>query len=396
MRGGGSFRVIVAGAGVAGLETVLALRHLAHEPIQVEVLEPGEHFVYRPLAVAEPFGAGRVHRFPFPDLLGPAGARHRRDALAEVQPDERRLVTEGGKTLEYEALVVACGGQVAEGLPGALSFGGSEDRQPLEGLLDELAAGSIRRVVFAVPGGPIWPLPLYELALMTATRVAKLQVDASLALLTPEPEPLALFGRTASEAVAELLAERGIEVIAGRHPIAVEQGAIRSTSGPAVTADRVVSLPRIQGPRVAGLPCDADGFIPVTDQGAVRGVPGVYAAGDATAFPLKQGGIAAQEADAVAEAVAARAGAPITPQPFRPVIRGLLLTGGVPHYLRAEVAGGLGDTSTVDIEPLWWPPGKVAGRYLAPYLADLIGETTEPAVPPGVEVEVELEFREPS
>jgi sulfide:quinone oxidoreductase len=213
---------------------------------------------------------------------------------------------------------------------------------------------------------------------------------ASLALLTPEPEPLAVFGHAASEAVAGLLAERGIEVITGRHPLAFEDGAVRSTSGGAVAADRVVSLPRVEGPRITGLPCDGDGFIPVTDQGAVRGVDAVYAAGDATPFPVKQGGIAAQQADAVAEAVAARAGARISPQPFRPVIRGLLLTGGMPHYLRAELAGGLGDTSTAAAEPLWWPPAKVAGRYLAPYLAELAGEATAAAPPPGVEVDVEL------
>jgi sulfide:quinone oxidoreductase len=391
MRGNGPFRVIVAGAGVAGLETVLALRRLAHDPIDVEVLEPEAEFTYRPLAVAEPFGAGHVHRFPFSDLLEPAGARHRRDALRDVRPDERRLATEAGETLEYDALVVTCGGRTAEALPGALTFRGTEDRQALESLLDELAAGSVRRVVFALPGGPAWPLPLYELALMTGARVAELGLrGASLALLTPEHAPLALFGRAASEAVAGLLAERGIEVIAGRHPIAFEEGAIRTTSEGAIVADRVVSLPRIEGPRIAGLPFDGDGFIPVTDQGAVRGVPGVYAAGDATAFPVKQGGIAAQQADAVAEAVAAHAGAPITPSPFRPVIRGLLLTGGVPHYLRAEMAGGRGNTSTVAAEPLWWPPGKVAGRYLAPFLADLVGGPVEPAPPPGVAVEVEL------
>jgi sulfide:quinone oxidoreductase len=389
--GDGPFRVIVAGAGVAGLETVLALRSLVDEPIDVEVVEPQETFSYRPLAVAEPFGAGRVHRFPFAELLEPTGARHRRDAVAEVHAGQQRLTTVGEATLVYDALVVACGGRAVEALPGALTFRGSEDRQAFEELLDELDAGRVQRVVFAVPGGPAWPLPLYELALMTSARVAELALRrTSVALLTPEPEPLALFGRAASEAVGGLLAERGIEVIAGRHPVAVEEGAILTTSGDAVPAERVVSLPRVEGPRIPGLPQDGDGFIPVTDQGAVRGVHGVYAAGDATAFPLKQGGIAAQQADAVAEAVAAHAGARITPTPFRPVIRGLLLTGGVPHYLRAEMAGGLGNTSTVAAEPLWWPPGKVAGRYLAPFLAGLVGEASEPAPPPGVEIEVEL------
>ena len=54
---------------------------------------------------------------------------------------------------------------------------------------------------------------------------------------------------------------------------------------------------------------------------------GVFAAGDATTFPIKQGGLAAQQADAVAEMVACAAGADIRPQPFRPILRGTLLTG---------------------------------------------------------------------
>jgi sulfide:quinone oxidoreductase len=60
------------------------------------------------------------------------------------------------------------------------------------------------------------------------------------------------------------------------------------------------------------------------------------------AFPIKQGGIATQQADAVAQAIAAKAGADLTPQPFRPVLRGLLLTGAVPQYLRHEPTSGRG------------------------------------------------------
>jgi sulfide:quinone oxidoreductase len=110
----------------------------------------------------------------------------------------------------------------------------------------------------------------------------------------------------------------------------------------------------------------------------------VYAAGDITSFPVKQGGIAAQQADAVAESIAALAGAPVTPQPFRPVLRGLLLTGATPTYLRAEPAGGSGETSTISPEPLWWPPAKIVGRYLAPFLAEHVGLTAASAPTPGV------------
>ena len=82
------------------------------------------------------------------------------------------------------------------------------------------------------------------------------------------------------------------------------------------------------------------GFIPTDLHGLVEGELDVYAAGDATTCPIKQGGVATQQADAAAEAIAARLGAPVEPQPFRPVLRGLLLTGGEPRYMRAEVSGG--------------------------------------------------------
>ena len=92
----------------------------------------------------------------------------------------------------------------------------------------------------------------------------------------------------------------------------------------------------------------------------------MYAAGDLTNFPIKQGGLAAQQADAAAEAIAAASGVEITPTPFTPVLRGLLLTGLTPRYMRAEVGT---NESELDTEPLWWPPGKIVGRHLAPFLA---------------------------
>jgi sulfide:quinone oxidoreductase len=111
-------------------------------------------------------------------------------------------------------------------------------------------------------------------------------------------------------------------------------------------------------------------------------VPGVFAAGDATSFPVKQGGLATQQADAVAEAIAVDLGLRRIARPFRPVLRGLLLTGGAPLYLRAELgptgevqvhSDAFGETVPIAGEAsrraLWWPPGKVGGRYLAPYLA---------------------------
>jgi len=133
--------------------------------------------------------------------------------------------------------------------------------------------------------------------------------------------------------------------------------------------DRVVALARLQGQQIAGVPADAEGFIGTDRSGRVYELADVYAAGDITRFPVKQGGIAAQQADAVAEAIAAKAGADVTPEPREPVLYGLLLTGKAPLYLRAELGAGHGDSSVVASEPLWWPAAKIAGRYLAPFLA---------------------------
>jgi hypothetical protein len=109
----------------------------------------------------------------------------------------------------------------------------------------------------------------------------------------------------------------------------------------------------------------------------VMGADAVLAAGDATTFPVKQGGLATQQADAAAATIAHALGAAVEPRPFRPVLRGLLLTGGAPLYLRAELdsQGAPGRArhrrlaGEVSSRALWWPPGKVAGRYLAPYLS---------------------------
>ena len=157
--------------------------------------------------------------------------------------------------------------------------------------------------------------------------------------------------------------------------------------------DRIVTHPRLAGPRLRGVPCARDGFILTDAHGRVVGLEGVYAAGDATAFPIKQGGLAAQQADAVAEAIAASVGADIDPQPFRPVLRGVLLTGAAPHFLRADISGRTGDDSTISARPLWWPPNKLSGRYLAPYLSRQTGEAADvlPQHEDGIPVELALD-----
>jgi sulfide:quinone oxidoreductase len=179
-----------------------------------------------------------------------------------------------------------------------------------------------------------------------------------------------MFGRAASDAVTELLNARDISLRTGTWVREDPSDELIMVPGDAhLEASHVIALPVIEGPKLPGLPADENGFIPIDEHARVQGVEDVYAAGDGTTFPIKQGGIGTQQADAAAEVVAARAGAEVDPQPFRPVLRGKLLTGFESLNLRAEPGGGGGE-GVASLDYLWWPPHKVGGRYLAAWLAN--------------------------
>ena len=365
----GARRVLIAGAGVAGIETLLALRHLAEDRVEVDVMAATPDFVYRPLAVVEPFGhSEREHRLSLGALLRDVGAGHVYDNLAAV--DAARGVVRGasGDEYRYDALVVATGSRAVEAVPGALTFHGP-GVAAYRGLLAELADDRVGSLAIAVPGGVAWSLPAYELAMLTAIRLFDGRRRGSrLIVVTPEPEPLAAFGSAASETIAKLLDRHAIEFHGRSLPIAASAGELLLDGGRSLLAERTLALPRQVGPRIAGLPTNDDGFVPVDEHGHVRGLENVYAAGDVGSWPVKQGGLAAQQADAAAESIASWAGAPVRPSPFRPVLRGVVLAGDEPLYVRADSRPGR-QVSAARFKPLWWPPAKVGGRYLAPYLA---------------------------
>jgi sulfide:quinone oxidoreductase len=392
-------QVVIAGGGVAALEATLAIRELAGERVAIDLLAPEPHCWHRPLAVAEPFGLGLVQRVEVAEVAAAARAHSTLASLTRVEPDRRRVWTSVGMRLEYDALVVACGAIPEPAVPGAVTFRGPADSDRFRRLLDELRAGTVRSVVFVVPRGVVWPMPMYELALLTAAYVeAHAARRVALALVTPEDEPLGAFGREASAAARGLLEERGVAFRGRSEPLAFEGGALATAGGGELAADRAIALPRLRGCEIEGLPHDAQGFLPVDRHGRVPGAEGVYAAGDVTSFHVKQGGLAAQQAAAVAEAVAAAVGAPVTPRPFQPILRGLLLTGGIPRYLFARLAED-GVQAEVSLEPLWWPPTKIAAPRLGPFLAGratppLAVEEEDEAMPAAaVPVEVVLDDR---
>jgi sulfide:quinone oxidoreductase len=370
-------RVVVAGAGVAALECALALRELAGPRADIELLAPAAELVHRPSSVKTPFGGAPSARIDLRQLAVDIGMRLHQDALASVESEQHRVITRDGDYVPYDVLVVATGARSREGVPGAVTFRGPMSAGLVEGAIDRIAADSSLRLAFVAPPGVRWLLPLYELALLSVVTLRERGVlEPDVVVATGEHQPLEVFGPAASEALRRELDRAGVDLVTSAAAVAAFGRAIRLESGALLEADVVIALPELVGPRIAGLPHDGEGYIPVDEHGRVQGCEDVYAAGDATAFPIKHGGLAAQQADAVAEAIASRVGAVGMPEPFQPVLRGLLLTGDRPLYLRAELGPAgerehrlLPSPGTWSHGALWWPPGKVAGRYLTPFVA---------------------------
>ena len=360
-----SIRVIVAGGGVAGLEAVLALQALAGDRTAIELLTPERHFTYRPLAVAEPFMSGRVQRFPFSAIGADRGVRVHRDALAHVLPDAYMVETQEGARLGYDVLILAVGARAVEAVSGAITFRGPQDAGRVRAVVDSLRRADMHRVAFIVPPDATWTLPMYELALQTARAVRPVAAGAELTVLTPEPFPLAGFGQAATTEVEMLLDSHGVRLHTGAEVDEVAAGRVWMGSGGSFRVDCAIALPQLIGPRPRGVPCDRLGFVPVDEYARVSGVDGVFACGDVAAHSVKQGGLATQQADVAAAVIAADAGVAVTPRPYQPVLRGLLLTGETARFMRNDHAG----EPELAEEPLWWPGAKIAGRHLAPYLA---------------------------
>jgi sulfide:quinone oxidoreductase len=360
--------VVIAGGGVAALEAVMALRDMAADRVKITLVAPDDDFLYRPMSVGEPFALGDARRVPLKRVARDFDVDLVTDGLASVSPGSKLIRLTNGGELRYDKLIVATGARRQEAFEHVTTFRGQEDSEAVHGLIQDMEGEYVRRVAFVVPTGTAWSLPIYELALMAAQRAHELSLDVELTIVTPEEKPLSVFGPAVGDEVGALLDQAGIKTICSAIAEVRGKGVVLARPGLRVHCDRIVALPRLEGASLRSLPHDADGFIPIDNHGRVAGIENVYAAGDGTNFPVKQGGIACQQADAVAEVIAKSAGAPIEPRSFRPVLRGQLLTGGDSHFMRTDLSGRGGDASESGPHALWWPPSKVAGRYLAPYL----------------------------
>ena len=384
-------RTLIVGGGIAGLEALLALHDLAEDRAELTLVAPDPDFTYKPLVVEEPFSLKPAERHELAPLLSELGARFVQHAVTGVLADDHAVELADGSQIEYEILVVCMGGRARDPYQRAVTFrvGGRgtrhrcaacaqrrrrvEDARLRRAAWSDLAAADLR--IGADESSP---------GRGNRTRRGPHVGDHARSGSTDHVRPHRKRGRRRAASdppyrcrARDLrLRERG-----GRAVVDARRGG--------VDAGAIVALPLIEGPGLVGLPVDDHGFIPIDEHARVPGVEDVYAAGDGTTFPIKQGGLGTQQADAAAEHIAARLGAPVEAKPFHPVLRGQLITGAESLHLRHDLTGGHGE-GTASADYLWWPPHKVSGRYLAAWLAHEMPRA-DPEPPGGLlDIEVPL------
>ena len=366
-------RVLVAGGGVAALEACFALDALAGERVDVTLIAPNAYLMYRPVEAHDPLALDARIRVPLAHLARAAGVDLRQDRVVDFDPGARRVHTARGYELGYDALVIAVGAR-PEPVPHDAAPLRDDNWPGCRFLMHRLALGELSSLAFVEPPAPTKSFDLYDLAIDAAVMLRRNGVEANLTLVTAQPAPLAILGPRAAAMLASTLGAHGVRVLESAYVRSAGQGEIHLAPGSRrISADGVIAAPRLAGPWLDHLPCDRNGFLPTGPDGHVAGLAGVYAAGDVTPFPVRHPSLAAQQADAVAWTIAAEAGATAAPEPFKPVLRGVLPS-RLRRYVEAPVTGGDGD-ATVSAHPLWQPSLRFHARFLGPHLAGALGAT---------------------
>lgn len=352
-------RVVIAGGGIAGLEAALGLRALAPEGTEITVVAPATELLHQTLGDAH-LRLGGVDRHALDRVCAQVPAEFVQGVVASVDPDARTATLGDGTTLAYDALLVAIGARRVMSLDHAVLFGSSLDAPAVNEQLALIEAGRAHRLAIVVPPAAAWTLPAYDVALRAV------EAGGEAVVITPEDRPAVVFG-AAAEAVRSTLDEAGVAIHHGR-AVDIEPGVVVLDDDERVAADGIVALPWIRGPRTPGLPHDTEGFLPIDPWAKVDGVDHVYGAGDGTSFPVRQGGIAAQQAAVAAVSIARVLGADLEPQPLSAVVRGVLPTADGTLWLEHDLKSG---TSRASHDPLWDPPHRIAGIRL-PALLDAL------------------------
>ncbi len=333
-------RVLILGAGFAGLELATRLSDEVPDRVDVTLIDQSDWFAFGYSKLDVMFGRETPDavRLYYRDIVKPS-VRFRRETIRSIDPVHRTVTTDR-ETYETDVLVIALGADVAPELTPGLVEGGHDFYSPAgaERLRELLPSWDGGDVVISVLG-PFYKCPAapYETAMMLHDFLTQRGVRsaATIKVLTPMSTPIPISAE-ASAGIKAGLEERGIEfwpetVVTGLDP-ATRQATLRD--GRAIDYDLFLGVPVHRAPAVveeSGL--TVGGWIPVDHTTFATQFPNVFAVGDVTSAPVPRVGVIAEgEAGTVADVLVHRHRGGDTPAPYQGVATCYIEFGG------AEVA----------------------------------------------------------
>lgn len=377
--------VLIVGGGFAGAWAAAGAARLLREHSAdrtVTLLTPDADLTIRPrLYEADP----AAHRVPLDRFLGPVGVA--RVAATAIRIDTaRRTVTaegpDGPAEIPYGRLVLATGSALVRP-----RFPGAELLHDIDTLPAAVALEEHLRALPTGPAGPGRCTAVVVGAGFTGLELATELVDRLRAIAAPHGladevrvvlvERDTVVGRGLGDAarpvIEKALGELSVESRLGVTVERVDAHAVHLSDGGSIPARTAVWTAGMRASGLTGqLPAERDGLgrLAVDDLLRVRGVAGVYAAGDVAAAPAEDGRTVLQSCqhatpqgkfaghNAAADLIGA-AGVPFTTDPYTTCLdlgsAGAVVTSGWDRALR-DGGKGYAKTRKRAINEIWIHP----------------------------------------
>ncbi|MCB0859713.1 MAG: FAD-dependent oxidoreductase [Solirubrobacterales bacterium] len=317
-----SRKVLILGAGFAGLELSTMLSEELGDEVEVTVIDRGNGFSFGYSKLDMLFRAASLDSVQIPySNFTKSGVTLVREEITAIDPETRTVTTDAG-THTADVLVIALGADYdLDATPGLAEYGHEfysfAGAEAAAGPIGEFNSG---KAVIAVCGAPFkCPPAPSECALMLSDELTRRGVrdECEITLTMPLPSPVPPSPETSAALKAEF-AERGIEFFGDKRPERVEPGRIIYRDGTELPFDLLLGVPKHRAPDVviaSGM--TEDGYVTVDSATLKSKYENVYAVGDvATAGVPKAGVFSEGAAKVVARELIAEARGEEPPAPY--------------------------------------------------------------------------------
>jgi sulfide:quinone oxidoreductase len=352
-------RVLILGAGFAGMELATSLSEAHGAAIDVTVIDKSDTFMFGFSKLDVMFGRATEQslRLPYREFVKP-GVSLKRESITAIDPAARRVVTDAG-THEADFLVIALGADYDVSATPGVVLGENEFYSiPGAARLRELLPTFTRgHAVVGVCGAPYkCPVAPSECALMLHDYLLErgVRADCHITLVSPLPSPVPPSPET-SKALLAAFAERNIAFVPSSRVLRVDAARklVLLDGDRQLPCDQFLGIPKNRAPDVVvATGMTEDGWVQVNPRTLETKYPGVYAVGDLAATGAPKAGVFAEGA---AKAVA---------QNLSALINGQVPTAQNPGYGTCYVEFGSNQIGRVDVDFFGGP--KPTGTFYEP------------------------------